>query len=270
MMFDKLIPDVLPIIENNLDDLHYSLTYSRKILKIPRHADNQTVRSHVQRFKKFLILGMPVQIDLIVNHLSILKDECPSLQHIIVKSYHRQHERDQSIIDPFMNELSSYRNLKKLRIHRVDAVSDGSSLSNLNQLTSFELFDCHIWNIAFVASMPLLTSINLSHDGFLADLSPLSGLEYLTELDLSGIRLRTLEHLTGLDRLRKLREIFNDNPLFLRLWKIKHSAPLAIPGTFTTRSSVGCIAWLILESVLLIPFSKLKSFRGNDDANYQR
>jgi hypothetical protein len=70
IMFDKLVPDVLSIIENNLDDIHYSQIHSQKIFKIPRHADNQTVRSHVQRFKKYMIRGMPVN-NLDINHLSI-------------------------------------------------------------------------------------------------------------------------------------------------------------------------------------------------------
>jgi hypothetical protein len=109
MAFEFLDPKSGFALLNSKKNLRSSdLFYSKTIYRIPDGATKETVRANLPSILRF----DNVQIGLNVDHLAILKEEYPSLRHLIVRTICQLPDR----LKTFMESLSAYTNLTELTI----------------------------------------------------------------------------------------------------------------------------------------------------------
>jgi hypothetical protein len=185
-------------------NLRYSsIFYSKKAIRIPFGATEDAVIRMISSNKHI----EKVTIGFNLDHLRILK-ECPNLRHLIVK--HRQETHNvlnEATASPFMNMLSTFGNLKTLKItnYLEDwSISDIAPLASLVQLTELELYLIGLVYIEAISSMTKLTKLSV-YGYSVTDFSPLSELTLLKDLTIESsnkdFKLTDLIPLNGLSRL---------------------------------------------------------------------
>ena len=153
-----------------------------------------------------------------------------------------------------ITDLAPLSKLIRLQVLEVDGTNatDPSPLNKLTNLKNLLFANSPITNLVGIKNLTNLTSLNLSGDNRLADISALRNLVKLTFLGLSGTKIIDLSPITSLKSLKTLslantnwseQVLAGVNPFADPAWQSKLVYPPEIEALFTANPTLS-INWL--------------------------